>query len=585
MPFYFTPWVILPLLSALVNGVLAVHAFSRRRLPAAIWLALLTTGLSGWSLSYALNTAAVSLWWKIRFFEFATLFVCLTMFSMWPMILRVAGRDKPFHPGFLAALGVAPLLSAILVLTNEQHGLMRQGIHLVQRDGLLLQAFEMGPYFKHVHILYVYLLFLCAALFCLIRALRMAEQRRVALLLILAATLPPLLVDILQLSPIPGLQLTTSFLFFSGICYWLAVFRFYFLDLVPTAKATFIAQMKDPVLVLDNRGHLADANPIAGRVLPLPPNAQGMAFASIMSVDPLLSRIAAANDQQLIEDAKTNRFWLVSSSPLLREGFELGRLLVLRDVSEFCRVQKELRQSEQRLAEALRKEQQVRQEQDRFLEMIAHEYRTPLAILQANLDLITLSGSAHETVKDPCGKMQRALDRLVDLFELARAGAGQGLDAQTGQPARLDFRQFLEELIRAGRDFWGERFQVFGLDGFRGEVYGDPALLRTAVMNLLENAVKYSPSSSPIELSCKRQAADLELVVENISELPLPADTEELFIKFKRGANSSGTAGSGLGLYLARAIINRYGGTLTLAALGANRVQARVLLPLSSEQD
>ena len=90
--FYFTPYVILPLLSAAVNGLLGLYVWQRRTAPAARPLIWIMISLSGWSLAYAVNTAATSLAVKIFCYQLATTFACIAAPALLVLALTCAGR-------------------------------------------------------------------------------------------------------------------------------------------------------------------------------------------------------------------------------------------------------------------------------------------------------------------------------------------------------------------------------------------------------------------------------------------------------------------------------------------------------------
>ena len=112
----------------------------------------------------------------------------------------------------------------------------------------------------------------------------------------------------------------------------------------------------------------------------------------------------------------------------------------------------------------------------------------------------------------------------------------------------------------------------------------DGRLLRTVLLNLLDNAAKYSPPDTPVTLHIGVTAGLLELTVHNHPFAPLPVDIEALFQKFSRGSNSVNTGGTGQGLYLARGIVEQHGGSLNLAVDADGTVVALLQLPLATEK-
>ncbi len=689
MPFYYTHWIILPLLSAIVNGLLAGYAWRRRHIPAAGWFFWLGVGMSGWSFCYALNISATELWLKNLFFKSGNGFFCIVLFTTLPMTLVVLGWVKRYSRFSLMLLALVPMLSFMLGTSNDMHGLVRNNLHLVTHNNLVLLGYENGRYYRSFHILYTYLCYLLIMLLCLYGMLRRNNPRRGSLAMILIATLVPLVTDMFNLSPVKELRLATSALFVSGICYWRAVFHHNLLSLLPLARTTLFEQMQEPVLVVDRDGVLAELNKAAKAQLDLSSDAVGSPLKELLPECHPLYGILDAGQEAIRYDQKYERWWQVSQTMLRQENSVAGTMLVLHDVTPLYETRKELESSEerfrrlaedsadfvwqldtdlrftyvnavdqdmrgftreevlgspvssamlpedaalvqqanaerirqeslgirtgsmryeirllrkdgsyiwtevnanplrgksgritgyigitrdiskrkadeQRLADALVREQDARAEQDRFLDMIAHEYRTPLAIIQANIDLLEIMELRDSSVNASLTKMQRGVERLVDIFESSRRRRGLVQRANAPELEQIDAAECLMETIEAACDFWGDRFIWLNELKPGTRVIADRHLLRTAVLNLLDNAIKYSPKEEMASLSASRCGKMLQLRIHNHSAQPLAEGPENLFRKYSRGSNSSGTSGTGVGLYLVADIARELGGSLDM---------------------
>ncbi len=232
------------------------------------------------------------------------------------------------------------------------------------------------------------------------------------------------------------------------------------------------------------------------------------------------------------------------------------------------RVEEELTASEQRMSAAYDAERESREMQDRFLDMISHEYRTPVAIIQTNLDILDLKSTNKNAIILPeLKKMHRAVVRLVELFETTRRREGFGKHSITPVLETIEVAPYLSEVFHFAGDLWGNRFVLRKQVGGSGSIRVDRNLFRTALLNLLDNAAKYSPPDSDVTLDIESGRQSLTIIVTNRTCAGLPADVSVLLNKYQRGGNSAGTSGTGVGLYLTSKIIEEHGGRITLEAI------------------
>jgi two-component system sensor histidine kinase KdpD len=107
----------------------------------------------------------------------------------------------------------------------------------------------------------------------------------------------------------------------------------------------------------------------------------------------------------------------------------------------------------------------------------------------------------------------------------------------------------------------------------------DPVLLEQVFVNLIENATKYTPPGSPLELRARCTTVGVEILVADRGPGVPPGLEERVFERFYRGTHV-GVGGAGLGLPISRGIVEAHGGTLTVRAREGGGAEFRVLLPL-----
>ena len=220
----------------------------------------------------------------------------------------------------------------------------------------------------------------------------------------------------------------------------------------------------------------------------------------------------------------------------------------------------------ERLGAALERERGVAERQRAFLADVAHELRTPVAIIRSDAE-VTLRAAA-----DPAGDRE-ALARIAteadelgvlvgDLLLIARG------DSQALHPARD--RLYLDDLVNpvlararalptaAGRELRHGEFEA-------APVLGDRSMLERALMALVHNALLHAPGS-PVELSAGTSGEDGQrtswVTVRDFGPGVPPAQRERIFERFTRG--STAAPGTGLGLAIAQSIAEAHGGSLRL---------------------
>ncbi|MBC7208457.1 MAG: two-component system sensor histidine kinase KdbD, partial [Methyloversatilis sp.] len=201
-----------------------------------------------------------------------------------------------------------------------------------------------------------------------------------------------------------------------------------------------------------------------------------------------------------------------------------------------------------------------------LLAALSHDLRTPLTALigmSENLSgALAREGSAHGPAIAAIVEQARRTAQLVNnLLDMARLQAG-------AVALRHDW-QSLEELagsaIRAIEGALARHVVRVDLPSDLPLLYGDAVLLERVLVNLLENAAKYTPAGTTIRITAARDGD--AIAVEVSDDGPgLPAgDPENLFRKFTRGEAESSTPGVGLGLAICRAIVRAHGGDIGAA--------------------
>jgi signal transduction histidine kinase len=193
---------------------------------------------------------------------------------------------------------------------------------------------------------------------------------------------------------------------------------------------------------------------------------------------------------------------------------------------------------------------------------VSHELRTPLGALQAVLENVVdgVSEPDPETLRTMLAQTRR-LGRLVaQLLDLSRLEAGdQPFDIRP-----FAVRDLLESAAREAR-LHAPANVVFSIDApAKLRAAGDPERIHQVVMNLVENAVRHSPRPGEVALRASQADHTVTLEVDDDGPGIAPEDLERVFERFHRGDGRGGSegGGAGLGLAIARWIVELHGGSI-----------------------
>ena len=214
---------------------------------------------------------------------------------------------------------------------------------------------------------------------------------------------------------------------------------------------------------------------------------------------------------------------------------------------------------------SFRRSIRLSRQQNNFMLSVTHELKSPLAAIKLNLQTLekySLDEEKRNLLLEKCIKESNRLNDLCNNMLLASQMEG-GQHRHTKE--RLDVNELVQRTFNDYANSYPERFR----GRFPDEEYnvvGDKLMLQMAVSNLLENAIKYSPSGAPVEVSLVDKGGKIVVVVADQGEGIPDQEKAKIFWKFYRlgNENTRKTKGTGLGLYLTEKIVRQHKGKISV---------------------
>ena len=276
-----------------------------------------------------------------------------------------------------------------------------------------------------------------------------------------------------------------------------------------------------------------------------------------------------ASNTVLIAKDQTERHIDDIASPILDDNRTmLGVILVFRDITERKRMENETKRQAEVLQEADRRK-------DEFLALLAHELRNPLAPIQNAVHIMRQCGAenpqlrwARDVVERQVQLMARLVDDLLDVSRITR-GKIQLREEQVNLVA------VVARAVETSRPLIEERHHelTVSLPSEPVRLRADPARLEQILVNLLNNAAKYTEHNGHVWLTIRQTGAEVEVRVEDNGvgiRMDMMARIFDPFVQAERALNRS-QGGLGIGLTLVRRLVEMHGGSIVASSAGPNR--------------
>lgn len=313
--------------------------------------------------------------------------------------------------------------------------------------------------------------------------------------------------------------------------------------------ATVLGHMADGVIITDGLGRVQWINAAAERLFDTTAaQTVGKSFAQVVRHHELIDLWQQATEageelEEVFEIRRRNAFLRAIITPLREEALQ-GSLCIVQDLTRV------------RQLEMMRRD---------FISNISHELRTPLASLKALVETLR-DGALEDTdvAQQFLQKMETEVEAMVqmvqELLDLARIESGQA--ALNIEPTDLEpLARGVVERLRPQANRSGLSLEVHFPQGLP-PVLADGERIQQVLMNLLHNAIKFTPAGGKVEVSAEFIGEEVIVAVRDTGIGISPQDLPRVFERFYRADRARSGSGTGLGLAIAKHIVQNHGGRI-----------------------
>lgn len=332
--------------------------------------------------------------------------------------------------------------------------------------------------------------------------------------------------------------------------------------------AAILASTRDAILVTDRDDRLLLINPAAEQALGLKADeVLGERIEDVPTEEILieiltepLSRTGSLVEEVPLPSGRT--FYASASTILSADGENMGRVVSMRDITYF----KELDEMK-----------------SEFVATVSHDLRAPLTFMRGYATMLPMVGDLTEKQEQYLDKILTGIEQTAglveDLLNLGRIEAGVGLEKE---PCHVGV--IVLEAVDSMRARAAAKGLTLKLQSSEPApvIQGDPTLLRQAIANLVDNAIKYTPTGGQVTVGMESTASEVLITISDTGIGIAPEDQVRLFEKFFRirRRETENVSGTGLGLAIVKSIIERHGGRVWVESVVNEGSTFTIALPI-----
>ncbi len=525
-----------------------------------------------WALTYALEFANPDLntkifWSKLSYFGIAFLPVCYFLFTT-----AFSQKKNIITTKNIALLLVIPIITIVLVLTNEKHLLMWPLVTLDPVKNIAYYSHGIGFW---VFFIYTETLLLLG-LYNLVSSIQNfpAYYKRQIVTSLVASVIPIIgnLMYITNINPYPGFDWTPVSFVLTGLIIALGVVRFRMFDIVPLARTKLFEMMNDGVVVTNSEGFIEDCNSAVYTLF----NWQKKSiihepFEKVFNEYNKLTEGLSGNLDSIqleINHEAIKNYYQVRISPIYRNKKFSGNILLFHDITSIINTEEELKETNRKLLNEIEKREKLIEDLDAFAHTVAHDLRNSLSSILSASEIMEelIEQNDKNLLREFSGLIKHSANKSIQItHELLLLAATDKTQVETN-PLDMgliynESKGQLTEMIKSSNAVFTEPVEwplAFGYAPWIEEVWS----------NYLSNAIKYGGVPPKIEVGADILANEkIKFWIKDNGKGLTIQQQIMLFRNFVR-LDPQKADGYGLGLSIVKKIIEKLGGTVGVESTG-----------------
>ena len=260
---------------------------------------------------------------------------------------------------------------------------------------------------------------------------------------------------------------------------------------------------------------------------------------------------------------------------------------VIQRTTELQKTLHELEASKEHLTKALEKEKEVNDLKSRFVSMASHEFRTPLSTVLSSISLLAKYNTTEDQPKRDkhIDRIKSSVKTLTDILN-EFLSLGKIEEGKVEVKSELfDISEFINNIINEMNVLLKPGQEMIYEHAGNNNTYTDSSLLKHVLINLISNAIKFSPENAKIIISCKVDNENTTIkITDQGMGIPM-ADQIHLFERFFRATNATNIQGTGLGLHIVGRYVEILSGSISYQSELEKGSTFKIILPSNIKND